>query len=305
MSAQAENSEEISLFCPAKINLFLAVLGPRSDGFHDILSVAVPLDFGDQLIIRLGSEGEADELVCDDPGLNCGPDNLVSKAIRNFRIAAGSSRAVQARLIKRIPIGAGLGGGSSNAATALNGLNRLHGFPLSKEALRNLAAGLGSDVSLFLRGEPVVMRERGERVEVLPNACVERISRLRFLLFRPEYSISTAWAYSRLAEDGARFDSAEKMEAKLFEWIESQAPPDHLLFNSFEQVIFRKFIGVRALLLRLRGDLGLPCLVSGTGSACFALIDEKNPVTKAERLVRECWGEDTFLVESGPLTLSN
>ena len=306
MEAQIQGEEEISLHCPAKINLFLAVLGARGDGFHDILSVATPLDFGDRLVLRLGCEGKQDCLSCDCPTLmNTGPDNLIYKAAQSFRDATGTKRAIEARLEKRIPIRAGLGGGSSDAASTLIGLNHLWGLPLNGEELSGLAAELGSDVPLFLTRAPVILRGRGERIEVLPEACVDRILGRRILLFRPEFEISTPWAYGRLTKDATNFSSAQEVEGRLLDWIESDRPINDLLFNSFEKVVLDKYRGIRALFEKLRINLGLPCLVSGSGSACFALIDDDDASAVAERLIRECWGEDTFIVESRPLSLSN
>ena len=89
----------------------------------------------------------------------------------------------------------------------------------------------------------------------------------------------------------------------MFDWIHSQAPVSALLHNSFEKVILRKYLGVRALLEKLRGDLGIPCLVSGSGSACFAVISHEESMVGAKRLIRECWEADTFIVESRPLTV--
>ena len=305
MENQMHGKEEISLHCPAKVNLLLAVLGGRADGFHNILSVATPLDFGDRLVLRLLGEKEEDCLLCDCPALNIGSENLVFKAAESFRAATGLKRAVEASLEKRIPIGAGLGGGSSNAASTLIGLNRLWGQPLTGEELTALAAELGSDVPLFPTRAPVIMRGRGECIEVLPDTCLDRILGRRILLFRPEFEISTPWAYGHLAKNAAHFSSGKEMEARLLDWIKSDRPINDLLFNSFEKVLFDKYLGIRVLFEKLRTKLGLSCLVSGSGSACFALVDDEATSAVAEQLIREYWGEETFIVESRPLALSN
>lgn len=305
IKTQMYGKEEISLHCPAKVNLLLAVLGARNDGFHDILSVATPLDFGDRLVLRLLGEEEDDCLFCDCPALNIDSENLVYKAAESFRAATGVKRAIKVSLEKRIPIGAGLGGGSSDAASTLIGLNRLLGLPLTGEELNDLAAELGSDVSLFPKRAPVIMRGRGERIEVLPDNCFDRILGRRILLFRPEFEISTPWAYGHLAKNVANFSSGNEMEARLLDWIESDRPINDLLFNSFEKVLFDKFLGIRVLFEQLRTKLGLSCMVSGSGSACFALIDDDATTAVAKQLIRECWGEETFIVESRPLPLSN
>ncbi|AWT60063.1 MAG: 4-diphosphocytidyl-2-C-methyl-D-erythritol kinase [Candidatus Moanabacter tarae] len=297
--------EEISIHCPAKVNLLLAVLGGRNDGFHEILSVATPLDFGDRLVLRLLGEEEDDCWSCDCPVLNIGSENLVYKAVESFRAATGLKRSVKVSLEKRIPIGAGLGGGSSDAASTLIGLNRLWGLPLTGQELNDLAATLGSDVPLFPRRAPVIMRGRGECIDVVPDTCLDRILGRRILLFRPEFEISTSVAYGHLAKNAAYFSSGKEMETRLLDWIESDRPINDLLFNSFEKVLFDKYLGIRVLFEKLRTKLGLSCLVSGSGSACFALIDDDATSAVAEQLIRECWGEETFIVESRPLALSN
>ena len=149
------------LFSPAKINLFLAVTGRRADGFHDLVSVVAPLDFGDEL-----SVGAANGFVleCDDPAVPVDGSNLILKAAAAFSAATKFKGGAHFKLTKRIPMGAGLGGGSSNAVTALRALNRLSGGLASEAQLEAIAAALGSDCVLFLKSAPMVMRGRGERV---------------------------------------------------------------------------------------------------------------------------------------------
>src|SRR5215213_4707075 len=150
-------------FCaPAKLNLFLAVTGRRTDGFHDLVSLVAPVAWGDTLRIE---PAKADfSLECNDPAVPCDETNLVLKAARAFRAAGGWGGGAKFFLEKRIPMGAGLGGGSSDAAAALTGLNQLSGGRLTPAALEKLAGDVGSDCALFLRGTPVLMRGRGERI---------------------------------------------------------------------------------------------------------------------------------------------
>ena len=176
-----------TVFSPAKINLFLAITGRRDDGYHDLVSVAAPLDFGDLLTAEIGvsapesgdrmaqcesgaqGAGVPFRLECDNPEVPRDGANLVLKAAGAFAAATGWKEPVVFRLTKRIPIGAGLGGGSSNAAAALRALNQLSGADLGRAELGELAARAGSDCPLFLEGGPVIMRGRGERIEALPD----------------------------------------------------------------------------------------------------------------------------------------
>ena len=188
----------ISIFAPAKINLFLAVTGRRSDGFHDLVSVVAPLDFGDTLRVEPAARFS---IVCENSEVPGDETNLVLKAARAFAMATKWGGAATFFLEKRIPMGAGLGGGSSDAVAALRALNQLAGpqYALPPEALAATAVQLGSDCPLFLHGVPVVMRGRGERVTPLPESVARRLQGRRVLLFKPGFGIATPWAYGQLA----------------------------------------------------------------------------------------------------------
>src|SRR5258707_1195531 len=129
---------EVSVFSPAKLNLFLAVTGQRADGFHDLVSIAALLDFGDELHAVLAKAGFT--LTCDDPAVPVDGSNLVLKAAQAFAAATGWKGGADFALTKRIPLGAGLGGGSSNAVAALRALNQLSGGALSPAKLAEVAA---------------------------------------------------------------------------------------------------------------------------------------------------------------------
>ena len=157
--------------CPAKLNLLLAVTGRRADGFHELVSLVAPVELGDTLTVEPALEFS---LTCDAPTLPVDDTNLVLKAAQAFRVATSWRGGARFALTKRIPSGAGLGGGSSDAATALLALNRLAGEPLAPAALAQVAAEVGSDCALFLPGGPVVMRGRGDRGRqsvAARNAC--------------------------------------------------------------------------------------------------------------------------------------
>jgi 4-diphosphocytidyl-2-C-methyl-D-erythritol kinase len=290
----------IAVFSPAKINLFLAVTGRRADGFHDLVSLVAPISFGDTLGLRAGDSDGPVTLSCDDPAVPTGMDNLAVRAAEAWRCEAGFARAIHIALKKRIPMGAGLGGGSSNATAVLRGLNSLAGHPLDDGTLARLAAGLGSDCPLFLAGAPCVMRGRGERLEPLPDRARRRLTGRRLLVIKPDFPISTPWAYGRLvAAGGAAYTPAGAAEARLAAWCAGEAPASEVLFNSFEQVAFTKFQAMPVLLERLRAQ---PCadgvLMSGSGSACFALLKHGADAASLRELVRAAWGAGAVLVEA-------
>jgi 4-diphosphocytidyl-2-C-methyl-D-erythritol kinase len=308
----------VALFSPAKLNLFLAVTGRRADGFHDLVSVAAPLTWGDTLHAEPAPEFT---LECDDPAVPGGEANLVLKAAQAFRAASGWGGGARFRLEKRIPMGAGLGGGSSNAAAALRALNALAGGPLAPDALAAVAAGLGSDCPLFLHEGPVIMRGRGERVESLPAAPRARLRGRRVLLFKPGFEIGTPWAYAQLAALSAEVDRAgpaafgwsaldqsvgylpaDKAEARLAAWLnDRRAPAEALLFNNMERAVATKYPALPALRAQLRADFCLTSGMSGSGSACFALLPDNlvpECVDAMTAAIRAAWGPPALVIEA-------
>ncbi|PTX92553.1 4-(cytidine 5'-diphospho)-2-C-methyl-D-erythritol kinase [Opitutus sp. ER46] len=294
-----------TIFAPAKLNLFLAITGRRPDGFHDLVSVVAPLAFGDELSVTVRrSASLVLTLTCTDPEVPVDESNLILRAGRAFAEAAGWTGTVAFHLEKRIPMGAGLGGGSSNGAAALRVLNRLAGNPLSAEALRDVAATLGSDCPLFLEEAPVVMRGRGERLERLPETAAARLRGRDVLVFKPPFGIPTAWAYRRLAElaaeagaAGGIYLPAAEAERRLAEWIEAPAAPvEDLLYNNMETAAFAKYLALPTLLDQMRERFGLAPRMTGSGSACFAFTGPGRPMDGLTALIDEAWGKSAWRV---------
>lgn len=292
----------VTVFSPAKINLSLAITGRRADGFHDLVSVVAPLAWGDELSAELQGAGpiagENFRLTCDVAAVPRDGSNLILKAARLFAETTGWSGAVHFQLVKRIPMGAGLGGGSSNAVAALRALNQLARGLATEGELEQIAARLGSDCVLFLRGAPVVMRGRGERVELLPMAAATRVRGRRVLVFKPTFGIATPWAYGRMVARGGDYVAAAQEEARLAGWISGTAVAEELLFNNMEAAAFEKFVGLPVLLARLRAEFGLAPRMSGSGSACFALLPEEVDAAPIIGRIRECWGPEAAIVET-------
>ncbi len=297
---------DVSVFSPAKINLFLAVTGRRADGFHDLVSVAAPLDFGDEL--RVGNEelgagsqtpdGGKITLECDDAAVPVDGSNLILKAAAAFAAATDWKGGASFRLTKRTPLGAGLGGGSSNAVAALRALNQLAGGLLDERRLTEVAATLGSDCALFVKNAPVVMRGRGERVEQLADAAAVRLRGRRVLVFKPSFGISTPWAYRRMVARGSDYVSTAEAEARLAAWMNGAAAAEELCFNNLEPAAFGKFIALPVLLEKLRRQFGVTARMSGSGSACYALLREDFATVPVVACIRESWGPAAFVQEA-------
>ena len=245
---------------PAKINLSLRVLGRREDGFHDIESLMVPLSLADEVEVDW-SEGSADPitLFCSDPTLPTGPQNLAYRAAEVFREKAVPDLApVRVALTKHVPHGAGLGGGSSDAATTLLALDALAGTTLPVARLAALAAELGSDVPFFVYRSAAVCRGRGEQVE--PVAFGDA---LPLLLLKPPFPVPTPWAYRRWRD--ARALPGVRYDAQPFGWGD--------LVNDLERPVFEKYLVLAELKTWLLGQPGVSgALMSGSGSTVLAVL---------------------------------
>lgn len=286
------SSDTITHGAPAKINLFLAITGRRNDGFHDLVSVAAPITLEDSLELTPARE---DELTCDMKGVPTGPENLVWKAIRLWRQATGWNQPLRIVLHKRIPHGAGLGGGSSDATTAILALQRMVPEPLGMTALREIAAKVGSDCNIFLEAVPTTMHGRGEITRPLGAKAASAISGRRILLFKPPFGIDTAWAYGRLAANPANYVLQSWADERLDAFQSGAIPIEDLLFNNMQPPVFDKYPALPLLLNDLKERYGLHCLMSGSGSSCFALLPHGHDCTAAMRHIRECWGPDAFI----------
>ena len=290
--------DELTIFCPAKINVFLAITGQRADGFHELVSVAVPLDWGDTLTVAAAAAGEF-SLTCDDATVPVDETNLVLKAARAFATASGWAGGARFHLAKQVPMGAGLGGGSSDAVGALKALNHLAGNCLDLKTLSSVAAQVGSDCPLFLYEGAVVMRGRGEVIESLPSSARARLAKAKVLLFKPGFGVNTGWAYGALAAVApGGYLPEEAAEGRLSKWTKDEmATVDALAFNSMEAPAWEKYAALPTLAARLRRDHGIEMHMSGSGSTCFVAMPAETDGDGVVETVKACWGE-TSLVRS-------
>ena len=185
----------VNRLAPCKVNLILNILGKRPDGFHELETILYPIPIHDGLEIERGGVGI--RLDCDAPGVPSDASNLVHRAAGVFLGRIGAQDGVSIRLVKHVPASAGLGGGSSDAAHTLLGLNELFGFPLTDSEITGLAAGLGSDVPFFLQESPAMGVGRGENIT--PLAPFDALEGAAFVLCQPGFGVSTVWAYKALA----------------------------------------------------------------------------------------------------------
>ena len=259
----------------AKINLGLKVLDRRPDGYHDILSVAQCVDLADILYFEAAS---SDQLTCSLDGLSTGPDNLVYRAVEAFRARLDRpAQSFHIHLEKNIPLGAGLGGGSADAAAALRALNRLHDQPFSNADLRQIAATLGSDIPFLVEGGTALMKGRGEILEALSWEGT-----VFYVLAYPGVEISTAWAYGQLSpiltENSPYFNFIVSLSGgcvdhdRLFEVLE----------NDFTPAVDRAYPIVAELRSQLDRVGARATLMSGSGSTVYGVFDDRKTASQAQ-----------------------
>ena len=248
----------MQLWAPAKVNLSFRVLRLRDDGFHEIETLMAPISLRDRLTIaRTGNDGEI-ELVCDDPSLPTGEDNLVVRAARLFLRAVDQQIGLRIELQKRIPHGAGLGGGSSDAAAVLLGLNEIWEGRLNRTTLAELAAELGSDVPFFIFRSAAECRGRGDLV-----TPVRLPTSLSLLLLKPAPGVSTPWAYGR-------WEKAKELAGVSYG---PQKFAGLTLVNDLERAVFEKYVFLAQIKMWLlaQPEVGA-AIMSGSGATLFAVL---------------------------------
>ena len=287
---------KVKKFSPCKVNLMLAITGVRPDGFHELVSLVTPTRFGDELYVEIS---DSDSLKCNMEGVPCDSSNLVMRAAEIFRRASGRTERFAFDLQKKIPAGAGLGGGSSNGAAALAAVNELCGNPLPMSKLADLAAELGSDCPLFLSNSPVVMRGRGEKVFPLFGAARRCLERVKFFVFKPEFSINTGWAYSQMKKNPSDYIDRDLAENIISEWLENPCVFNLPLVNNMQTEAYKTHPALEVAIEEIKKRFRVPCMMSGSGSACFAVVNDLDgcALKQMEICVKDMLGESciTFI----------
>lgn len=273
----SKGTSVLRLSSPAKINLWLRILGRRADGFHEIQSRLCKLALADAVQLERLSFSKSVTLTCSDPSVPTDESNLVMRALRLFEEATGTRHGWKIHLEKSIPAGAGLGGGSSNAATALKALNEVSRHPLAHEQLMELAARIGSDVPFFLLDATVAdATGRGEMVTpaIFPW-------RLPVVIIKPPFPIPTPWAYQAWAD-------SKELKGVLYA---PQVCPWGAMVNDLERPVFQKHLLLPALKSRLlECGATTAALMSGSGSVVFAVTSTAVASEEVAALARDWCG---------------
>ena len=278
---------------PCKVNLLLNILGKRPDGFHELETLFHPVNLCDTLSFDKTSSGI--NLSCNNPALSVDASNLVHRAATKFIEATKITDGVRIHLVKHIPMAAGLGGGSGNAATTLLGLNELFGNPLSVSQLHAIAATLGSDVNFFLQSKPALALGRGEKIEPLEDFAAMRGT--SFLLIHPGFGISTPWAYRELARFPSALNGKPGCAQRLVSLLQGNdlAIAGREFYNSLEAPALEKYPVLALYQEFFRENDAAATLMSGSGSTTFAIFKNQKSVEAVVEKFKARFGSTGWL----------
>jgi 4-diphosphocytidyl-2-C-methyl-D-erythritol kinase len=259
---------------PAKLNIRLKITGIRPDGYHELVSIMVPVDLFDLLEVSSKISGGI-ALACEGFHVPCDETNLVHRAAQSFLLRTGIQIGVRIKLVKGVPVSAGMGGGSSDAAAVLLALNEMCSGPLSQEELHSIAIQLGADVPFFLYGRPAIARGIGEILEPLggwPN--------LWYVIVTPPLQVSTAWVYGNL--------KSKKLTAGEYDYIRHVLEKDHftvshILENDLEAVTSASFPVIETIKKHLLDAGAEGALMTGSGPTVFGVFSSQDQAILARK----------------------
>ncbi len=283
------STEFVQVEAPAKVNLFLRLLAKEVSGYHQIETLYAAVDFCDEVVLHRTQRGVSIEVVGPAAGPSVGPDeeNLAYRAALLLLEAGGSTTGVHIHLTKNIPVGAGLGGGSSDAGATLRALNSLLGDPFSENALVQIAGPLGADVPFFVSGAGAALAwGRGERLLPVPGGLSVPI-----LLALPPLHISTAEAYGSVTMQG-------RVVPAMIELADLSRPDAlaALAMNDFEDSVFERHPELGELREELLESGAFAARLSGSGAALFGLYHDRATADRARNSLSTKWGDVQFLV---------
>ncbi len=264
----------VHLESPAKVNLRLEILKKREDGYHEIKTLFQKINLQDTLHFSLKKE-KGISIASDHPDLPTGKGNLVHKAIQSILKISGYQGGVHVEIEKRIPLGAGLGGGSSNAATTLKALYQLLNLNLSTKKLMEMGLEIGADVPFFLLNGAAIGSGVGEHLKKI------ELPVLWYVLIYPNFEVSTRWAYQNFVLTNQR------IHFSLHRFVKAPEGISHILFNHLEEAVSRKYpqIGVMKKIMISAGAAG--ALMTGSGPTVFGLFEDDKSTTGAYEKIKK------------------
>ncbi len=271
-------STSLTVFAPAKINLVLRILDRRPDGYHNLWSLMQIVQLEDELSISLSDKHSSITLQCDDSSLKTDPSNLVYRAAAAVLEHSGRVIGLDLVLAKRIPMGAGLGGGSSDAAATIIGLNQLLNLGWSMEKMAHVGQTLGSDVPFFFFAPSAIVEGRGEKVDPV------QIKGSRWVvLVNPGFPVETKWAYQQFAISRTEVRPLSEAHAALGKTSAlSWESVLHVAENDFETAVFKTHPALHRIKQKLFTEGAEVALLSGSGATVFGVFHDETAARQAQ-----------------------
>ncbi len=273
---------EIKINSYSKINLALNILDKRKDGYHEVETIIQSINLADKVIIT--EEREGIKIKCNHPQVPVDSQSLAYKSAEKMLKKYGIERGVKIEIDKKIPLASGMAGGSANSATILVGINKLFSLNLSNEVLREIGEELGTDVPFCIQNGTALAYQRGEKITLLPPINPP----LWIVVINPGFKISTQWAYNNLDLEKVkgRKDNTKAMLTVLKEGKSQEIAKN--LFNSFEELVIKKFPEIEKVKDRLINEGALGALMSGSGPTVFGIAQNKKEALQIyEKLILE------------------
>ncbi len=268
----------MKILAPAKVNLYLRIVGKRADGYHLLDSLMAPVSLYDELRITRSPKGsDPIEVTCDDASVPTGRKNLVYRAAEILLQRANLFTPIHIHIKKKIPLGSGLGSGSTDAAATLVGLNRLLRLEWSIPVMAKLGASIGADIPFFIHGGPAIVRGVGDRIRSVSN-----LPRLWLVIVYPGFPVSTQWVYNHL-----NFELTKPIKnTKLILPLSHSDQLVRLLVNDLEGVTIARHPRIASLKQTLIQEGAIGALMSGSGSSIFGIFAAEEGARMALRRLR-------------------
>ena len=281
--------QSISLLSPGKVNLRLDIVGKRSDGYHELRSLMERVSLSDEIEMKIVEKGIT--VTCDHEGVPNDESNIAFKAVKEILAYSSRNVGVEVHIQKRIPVAAGMGGGSSNAATVIKGINHLLKLKLAKEKLMKIGLKVGADVPFFLFEGPALAEGVGEQLK-----RIKAMPKLLFLIVNPSFMVRTDWVYSKFQLEGAKCNGASEVPSI----YRTKKDVAKILHNDLEKVTIKEFpvVGeIKDEMIRLGA---LASTMTGSGPTVFGIFADKIKLAKAyERMEKKAGREwKIFMAEN-------
>lgn len=289
-----DTPEMAKIFSPAKINFFFAITGRRKDGFHDVVSINLPLNFGDEISIKL-NDCEKDELICQNNDINPANNSILS-AIKLFKEESNIDDNFKITLKKKIPILAGFGGGSSNAGTILKTINKIYDNVLNTSTIETICTKNGADCSFFLNPKPCITTGIGDICHEISDKFQSSLAQYKMFIFKPPFGINTSAAYKDLRDNFQKlYISEQSANEKMENLIDAVIHGDEKLplYNTFYNMLSLRdnnFIKLKTLM----DDVHSNVMLTGSGSGFFGICKSSKALKYSKTAAKLIFGSDIF-----------